>query len=79
MKIKETQYLVFEDFQTKRKTKYVLVSNKNSEDLIGVIKWYAPWRQYCFFPASDTIWNTTCLDDVQEVISKLMQDRKTKK
>jgi len=79
MTIKETQYLVFEELPTKNKTKYITVINKNSEDIIGEIKWYASWRQYCFFPEYDTVWNTTCLNDVQEVILKLMNDRKIKK
>lgn len=79
MVIKETKYLVFEELPTKTKTKYITVTNKNSEDIIGEIKWYAPWRQYCFFPEFDTVWNITCLTDVNEVISKLMKDRKTEK
>jgi len=79
MVIKETQYLFFEEHPTKTKTKYITVVNRNSEDIIGEIKWYAPWRQYCFFPEFDTVWNMTCMDDVKEVIQKLMKDRKTKK
>jgi hypothetical protein len=77
--IKETQYLVFEEHPTKTKTKFITVVNSKSEDIIGEIKWYGPWRQYCFFPEFDTVWNMTCLNDVQEVIQKLMKDRKTEK
>jgi hypothetical protein len=39
---------------------------------IGVIKWYSNWRQYCFFPNGETIWNKDCLDDINEVIIDLM-------
>lgn len=77
--IKETQYLVFEEQPTKTKTKVIHVVNRHHENVIGVIKWYGSWRQYCFFPTSDTVWNTGCLVDVQDVIQKLMQDRRTKK
>ena len=78
--IKETQYLVFEDMEVKkRKTKLLAIRNKNSEDIIGYIEWYGPWRQYTFFPEFDTVWNINCLNDVQEVIQKLMKDRKTEK
>ena len=78
--IKETQYLVFEDMEVKkRKTKLIAIRNKNSDDIIGYIEWYPSWRQYCFFPEFDTVWNMVCLNDVQEVIQKLMKDRKTSK
>lgn len=78
--IKETQYLVFIDTETpKRKTKVINIININAEEVIGIIKWYGPWRQYCFFPEYDTVWNITCLNDVNEVIQKLMKDRKTSK
>jgi len=81
MIIKETQYLVFEEQEIKasRKTKIINITNITHGEVIGVIKWYGSWRQYCFYPTNNTIWNTTCLDDVQEVIVKLMNDRKIKK
>jgi len=79
MVIMETEYLLFEEHPTKNKTKFITVVNKNSEDIIGEIKWYAPWRQYCFFPEFDTVWNTKCLDDVNDLIKKLMKDRRVKK
>lgn len=79
--IKETKYLVFEEqeISINRKTKIIHVTNIRHDDVIGVIKWYSAWRQYCFFPEIYTVWNTTCLDDVQDVIRELMQDRKTEK
>jgi len=78
--IKKTQYLIFEDQEIpKKKTKVINVVNINADEVIGVIKWYGPWRQYCFFPEFDTVWNITCLTDVNDVIQKLMQDRKTDK
>jgi len=77
--IKQTQYLVFEEYETKTKTRVIGVININSNEVIGVIKWYASWRQYCFFPEFDTVWNITCLNDVNEVIQKLMKDRKIEK
>ena len=44
--IKETQYLVFEDMEVKkRKTKLLAIRNKNSDDIIGYIEWYPSWRQ----------------------------------
>jgi len=77
--IKQTQYLVFEDQEAPTKTKVINVININADDIIGVIKWYGSWRQYCFFPKFNTVWNITCLNDVNGVIRKLMEDRKEKK
>jgi len=46
---------------------------------IGVIKWYGNWRQYCFFPYGETIWNSDCLNDINSVIADLMKSRNKKK
>lgn len=31
---------------------------------LGTIKWYAPWRQYCFFPNEKSLYNQECLRDI---------------
>jgi hypothetical protein len=31
---------------------------------LGEIRWYGPWRQYCFMPCSDTVFNHGCLADI---------------
>lgn len=40
------------------------VVSKSSDAHLGLVKWYAKWRQYCFFPRQGTIWNPDCLDEV---------------
>jgi hypothetical protein len=74
--IKETQYLSFQLVPTKGTTKRVAVVNRHHQETIGEIKWFGSWRQYCFFPYAETIWNTTCMEDVQGVIKDLMNERK---
>lgn len=69
--LKETKYLSFIVKEHKPKTKVVAVVNKTHKDEIGVIRWYSGWRQYCFFPHPNTIWNTACLDDVNNMITEL--------
>ena len=69
--LKETKYLSFIVKEHKPKTKVVAIVNKTHKDEIGVIRWYSPWRQYCFFPHLHTIWNTACLDDVNDMIIEL--------
>jgi hypothetical protein len=50
---RDTQYLVFEPAEPKPNTKVWRVLNKRHGTLLGYVKWYALWRQYCFFPKID--------------------------
>lgn len=74
----ESEYLEFlrADPLTARKTSIVYVISKSSGDELGLIKWYGPWRQFCFWPALDTIFNVGCLEEIQTVIKLLMDERK---
>ena len=76
--IKETKYLVFIKLErsTHKKTEQIIISNIHHNQTIGHILWYGKWRQYCFFPFGDTIWNKDCLDDINAVIKDLMELRK---
>jgi len=47
-----------------RKTLTYRVINKHSGNQIGSIKWYGPWRKYCFFPVGNTVWSNDCLVDI---------------
>ena len=47
-----------------RKTYVVAVINRTADRAIGRIKWYNPWRQYCFLPEPETIFNTACMKDI---------------
>ena len=51
-------------YRQNRKTKIIhLISNGDVETLLGVIKWFGAWRQYCFFPEENTLYNNECLKD----------------
>ncbi len=60
------------------KTEIWNIISKSSKSILGQIKWYGAWRQYCFFPSRSTLFNITCLDDVSLAIRALMNARKTK-
>lgn len=63
---------VFDDTPEGKKTKiYHLCSQKNELTHLGQIKWYGPWRQYCFFPEDETVFNKTCLKDIMCFLEKL--------
>ena len=74
--IRETGYLRFIDKESKQITKIIGIVNIHHDEEIGEIKWFGKWRQYCFYPSPDTIWNKGCLDDIQSVIKELMNERK---
>lgn len=75
MKI-EYEYIYFELEEQKPKTTVWSCRNKNSGDLIGEIKWYGSWRQYCFYPWTNTIFSKGCLEDINTFITILMEKRK---
>ncbi|MFX0084323.1 MAG: hypothetical protein ACFFAU_01515 [Candidatus Hodarchaeota archaeon] len=72
MKSKWLNFLLLEQGE---KTDKWRVESK-SGDVLGIIVWYSPWRQYCFHPADDTIYAQSCLRDISEFIKKQMDARK---
>lgn len=58
------------------KTEIWNVLSSSNDFILGQIKWYAPWRQYCFNPSPHTIFNTICMSDIRAMIKKLMDARR---
>jgi hypothetical protein len=70
-------YLRFEERSSPgRKTKQVDIFSVSNGDQLGLITWHGPWRQYCFWPADNTLWNKGCLETVNEKIESLMAERR---
>lgn len=57
------KWLATEEIDFKGVTKKWKVLNHDDMRL-GTVKWYAPWRQYCFFAAAGIVLNPTCLYDI---------------
>src|ERR1700747_4168 len=53
------------------KTKIFQIFSINQDQLIGEIKWMGRWRQYAFYPFSETIWNDDCLLSIQTFLHNL--------
>jgi len=71
-----SKYLCFEELEVKPKTKQFAVKNI-SGFILGCVKWYAPWRRYCFFnTAIELVFDTVCLAEIKDFITKLMLERK---
>jgi hypothetical protein len=72
------EYLVLERVpDEKRKTLLVSVLSRRHGDLLGMIRWYGPWRQYVFVPEPGTLYSHGCMSDIETAIRALMDDRKT--
>ena len=65
-----SDFFTFVEVDTGEKTgRYDLVSKKG--ELLGSIKYFPYWRQYCFFPDNETIWSAGCLKDVVAFLDKI--------
>lgn len=75
-----SEYLEFErhDPPPDRKTPVVRVLSKRTGQPLGSIAWYGPWRQFCFYPSPETIFNVGCLRDIEDQIGLLMAERRRK-
>ncbi len=52
------------------------ILNKKSGFVLGYVKWYGPWRQYCFFPSPTSVFNHWCMNEIVAFIDQLMEDRR---
>lgn len=75
------EYIHFVVIEEKPKTTVWSCRNNNSGGELGRVKWFGPWRQYCFFPVGNatTVFNRGCLEDIIHFINIQMQKRDTKK
>lgn len=71
-------YLEFHESGTSEsgKTKIWDVYNFKFSLLLGIVKWYAPWRKYLFFPDPHTAYDSGCLGVIKDFIDNEMRMRK---
>lgn len=66
--ITDYKYIYFIKVEDKRKTSVWHCRSRGSDNLLGIVKWYGRWRQYCFFPEPDTVFNVGCNEDINDFI-----------
>ena len=73
------------DTEAKRITKVVGCFATNSTTLLGIVKWWAHWRRYCFFPERYMLFDCNCLWDIADFVAgqttaqkEIQKQRKTK-
>jgi len=69
-----SKYIEFIEEEPNPKTSVHSVKLKNG-GYIGEIRWYAPWRQYCWL-IDDLVFSAGCLDDLSDFIKAQMEKRK---
>ena len=69
------EYVHFEKTEDKPKTSVWSCQNKKSNDELGIVKWYAAWRGYCYFPTVQAVYSAGCLADIQDFIGVQMSKR----
>jgi len=74
-------YVRFDLLMKLPKTEVYDVTSVSSGDILGQVRWYAPWRQYCFTPTTkfSTWWSRSCFRDIIGFIDELMEERKKEK
>lgn len=55
---------------TNGKTRQWNVFAKDGQVLLGMVKWWSPWRRYVFIPATDTLFEQDCLRDIAAAIEE---------
>ena len=74
----EYKYIHSIEVEGEGKTKVFHVLDE-SNNFLGVIKWYVQCRSYCIMPGLKVIYDASCLADIQYFLNQLMQERKSKK
>lgn len=70
-------FIIFDEVKTDKKTGTWRILSTHDLSKLGEIKWYAPWRRYCFFP-ENSIFDAACLTDILHFINLRMQERSEK-
>lgn len=73
-----SKWITFKETHDTGKTKVWDIHALQNDELLGSVRWFGRWRQYCFYPSRATIWNADCLNDVTAFIKYQMELRKEK-
>lgn len=75
------EWLEFIEITNKGKTKVFLVKNKETKEMLGEIKWFVPFREYCyrfFSPNKEIVLAPSCMEQMAKFCRELMTKRKEK-
>lgn len=70
------EFIHFSQLGSTGKTTMWACYNNRSDGNLGTVRWYGPWRQYCFLPAPDCVFSSGCLKDIDTFVDQLMAARR---
>ena len=70
-------YIKFIPTEPLTKTSVWRVHSKEDPIALGIIKWFARWRKYCFFPITDTVYEQVCLREIADFIERKTKEHKS--
>ena len=69
------KYITMIKKEDKPKTSVFDVYTKSGDTVLGEIKWFPRWRQYCFFPEDDCVFSKGCMADINDFMDEQMKIR----
>lgn len=57
-------------------TRKFALRSRQSGSLLGYVKWFVYWRQYCFFPSGFAVFDKTCLREIAEFCEHATNERR---
>lgn len=69
------KHIYMNELNTNKKTRHFEVTSKSSDGVLGIVKWFAPWRRYAFFPSVNCLFDAACLTSITEFLQELMKER----
>jgi hypothetical protein len=68
---KVTKYMTFKLLEKKPRTTVWVITNNHSGVVLGLVEWYASWRQYVFVPREPSCFNNDCLKAIEDFLTNL--------
>jgi hypothetical protein len=70
-------FLLFFEGSPKPKTRtWSVAPQTDPRDRLGEIRWYGPWRKYCFFPSDCVLFDTACLRELADFCEARTREHK---
>lgn len=74
----EYRHIEFRELIRDGKTRRFLCLNQGSNFILGEVKWYGAWRQYCYFTIpGEAVYSIGCLNDIVNFIEQLNTEQKS--
>lgn len=67
----ENKWIKIVEYPHTGKTKGFDIINKTGGYPIASICWYVPWRQYCLMMCDDMVFNSACLDLINDFLKEI--------